>query len=470
MRVLGRGAVAAGMTKRMATALRHWLKNDGHRGIFTARMRTVARATFATPRSIFAGHRPATFMVSREDFPYLQSFVINDAYAVQNLTVPVFEQGQPFKHLILTGRNGSGKTTVLRAIAAVVKYDSSNSNSSDVIVAYAKSQLEVDTNSKSMKVEYRNAIIKLGKVSVKYTGNSDSALQRLSQAKPQTVVVFFEATRKVQVQDVSTVTKETDLAAQLAQDNSNHSPAALFKQYLVNKKVFQVFEVMEGNENAAHQEAQFFIELEKLLADIFNYPALKLEFVRENFEFYIVLKNNRRVTFNQLSAGFSAFLSILTDLLLRVDLLRKQLKDYTYDPCGFVFIDEPETHLHLEMQYQILPWLTKLFPNLQFIVATHSPAVASSIANATVFDLSTGQALGDEAAGSSYLELMLTHFGVKDEYSNVADAIIADINRIAALPNHAQARQELLALLEEKGRYLSAGLRLEIEAQLVGLE
>ena len=96
--------------------------------------------------------------------------------------------------------------------------------------------------------------------------------------------------------------------------------------------------------------------------------------------------------------------------------------------------------------------------------------MASSIKNATVFDLSTGEAMGDEAAGSSYSELMLTHFGVKDEYSNVADAIIADINRIAALPDHAQARQEFLTLLEERGRYMSPGLRLEVEAQLIGLE
>ena len=319
-----------------------------------------------------------------------------------------------------------------------------------------------------MVAYYQKQVDSLGKGTENYSGSPDSATQRLIQAKPQTIIAFFEATRKVQVQDVTTISRDADLAAQLVQNPT--APAALFKQYLVNKKVFQVFEVMEGNGALAEQEARFFTELEKLLADIFSYPDLKLEFVRENFEFYIHLAEGRRVTFNHLSAGFSAFLSILTDLLLRVDLLRKELKDYRYDPCGFVFIDEPETHLHLEMQYQILPWLTRLFPNLQFIVATHSPAVASSIKNATVFDLSTGEVMGDEAAGSSYSELMLTHFGVKDEYSNVADAIIADINRIAALPDHAQARQEFLTLLEERGRYMSPGLRLEVEAQLIGLE
>ena len=319
--------------------------------------------------------------------------------------MPVFEPGEPFKHLILTGRNGSGKTTVLRAIADVVRHDSSNAPNSAAIVARAKYQLATGTQPQNHVDHYRQQIDSLGKITANYSGSPDSATQRFIQAKPQTIIAFFEATRKVQVQDVTTISRDADLAAQLVQNPT--APAALFKQYLVNKKVFQVFEVMEGNGALAEQEARFFTRLEKLLADIFSYPDLKLEFVRENFEFYIHLAEGRRVTFNHLSAGFSAFLSILTDLLLRVDLLRKELKDYRYDPCGFVFIDEPETHLHLEMQYQILPWLTRLFPNLQFIVATHSPAVASSIKNATVFDLSTGEVMGDEAAGSSYSELML---------------------------------------------------------------
>lgn len=403
-------------------------------------------------------------MIQRGDFPYLQSFVINDAYAVKNMTVPVFGPGEPFKHLILTGRNGSGKTTVLRALAEVVKFDSTELESAAMRVKAYRANLLKEYETSETIAWLKSRIDRLGKTTIAY-----SALeQELVATQSQTIIAFFEAARKVQVQEVTTISRDADLAAELIQNPT--SPATLFKQYLVNKKVFQVFEVMEGNEALAQQEAQFFTELEKLLADIFSYPALKLEFVRENFEFYIHLAEGRRVTFNHLSAGYSAFLSILTDLLLRVDLLRKELKDYRYDPCGFVFIDEPETHLHLEMQYQILPWLTRLFPNLQFIVATHSPAVASSIKNATVFDLSTGEALGDEAAGSSYSELMLTHFGVKDEYSNVADAILADINRIAALPDPTRARQEFLTLLEERGRYMSAGLRLEVEAQLIGLE
>ena len=148
--------------------------------------------------------------------------------------MPVFAPSEPFKHLILTGRNGSGKTTVLRAIADVVRHDTSNGRNSAIIVAEAKNQLATDAQPQSMVNHYQQQINALGKVIIDYSGNSINATQRLIQAKPQTVIAFFEATRKVQVQEVTTVTKETDLAAQLVQ--SPASPASLFKQYLVNKK------------------------------------------------------------------------------------------------------------------------------------------------------------------------------------------------------------------------------------------
>ena len=40
---------------------------------------------------------------------------------------------------------------------------------------------------------------------------------------------------------------------------------------------------------------------------------------------------------------------------------------------GIVVIDEIDLHLHTELQYNVLPKLIKLFPNVQFIISTHSP-------------------------------------------------------------------------------------------------
>lgn len=52
-----------------------------------------------------------------------------------------------------------------------------------------------------------------------------------------------------------------------------------------------------------------------------------------------------------------------------------------------VTIDEPENHLHPTMQRSLLRRLLDTFPQAQFIVATHSPFVVSSVRDSNVFVL-----------------------------------------------------------------------------------
>lgn len=54
---------------------------------------------------------------------------------------------------------------------------------------------------------------------------------------------------------------------------------------------------------------------------------------------------------------------------------------------GVVLIDEIETHLHLALQRKIMPILIHLFPNIQFIVTTHSPFILNFINNTVIYDL-----------------------------------------------------------------------------------
>lgn len=52
-----------------------------------------------------------------------------------------------------------------------------------------------------------------------------------------------------------------------------------------------------------------------------------------------------------------------------------------------VTIDEPENHLHPAMQRTILPLLVDAFPNVQFIVATHSPFIVASRSDSIIYAL-----------------------------------------------------------------------------------
>ena len=64
----------------------------------------------------------------------------------------------------------------------------------------------------------------------------------------------------------------------------------------------------------------------------------------------------------------------------------------------------------------------------------HSPAVISSIKNATIYDLSTQKTVADWVVGSSYSELMMVHFGLDNEFSNIADEIIANTQTLVDNP------------------------------------
>jgi predicted ATP-dependent endonuclease of OLD family len=75
-----------------------------------------------------------------------------------------------------------------------------------------------------------------------------------------------------------------------------------------------------------------------------------------------------------------------------------------------VLIDEIETHLHLELQEIILPFLCEMFPRIQFIVATHSPAVISSVEDAVVYDLRKREPVSSaDLQGIRYGTLMTSH-------------------------------------------------------------
>ena len=58
-----------------------------------------------------------------------------------------------------------------------------------------------------------------------------------------------------------------------------------------------------------------------------------------------------------------------------------------YEEEGIVLIDELETHLHVELQRKILPFLTEFFPRIQFIITTHSAYILNSISYACIYDL-----------------------------------------------------------------------------------
>ena len=53
-------------------------------------------------------------------FPYIKQIKVNDCYAYQNFSIP-HEPLDTYRHIILTGKNGSGKTTILNRVAFLLE-------------------------------------------------------------------------------------------------------------------------------------------------------------------------------------------------------------------------------------------------------------------------------------------------------------------------------------------------------------
>ena len=417
-------------------------------------------------------------MITPEEFPYIKSLYINDCYAYKDFNVELHDY-KPFSHLILTGKNGSGKSTILKTIDRYFSIWRGIRHQNYIVtinnpikhLARLKSSIVDQKKTKGVHssevINTQTEIDFLDRIALSYKREVEDLW---IQNKATALYAFFQAKRVSEVSQVNTVTREVDFVNQLLGDDTSETFVKKFKQYLVNKKVYQAFDQIDNNKNQLFESEYFFNKLTIAFRSIFEDVNLSLVFVRESFEFFLQLSDGRQLTFDVLSEGYSALLNIFMDLFMRVDLIRKQVGDYSYDPCGIVLIDEPETHLHLQLQEQVLPLLTSLFPNVQFIVATHSPAVIASIKNATIFDLTTKESRGsEETVGRSYSELMRAHFGLNNEYSGIADELFGKVDQL--IKGHRNQPEQLKMKLQqffvENEPYLSPTFRVELESMIL---
>lgn len=91
-----------------------------------------------------------------------------------------------------------------------------------------------------------------------------------------------------------------------------------------------------------------------------------------------VKKNGVEYSVDQLSDGEKCTLALFGDLARRLALANPALVN-PLEGEGVVLIDEIELHMHPRWQRRILPVLHKTFPNIQFIVTTHSPQVLGEV-------------------------------------------------------------------------------------------
>ncbi len=112
---------------------------------------------------------------------------------------------------------------------------------------------------------------------------------------------------------------------------------------------------------------------------------------------------------SNLSAGYQSLLWVVMNLAYRMALLNPEYTKNFNDIPGIVIIDEVDMHLHPKWQWNIVKALEETFPNMQFILATHSPIVISSCNNEKLIKITEEQEVFylDHAYGYSVQDVLM---------------------------------------------------------------
>lgn len=306
---------------------------------------------------------------------FIKNIHINQLFHLNDFDIPI--ANEKFPHLIITGKNGSGKTILLNAVSDFLD----NAKNEQTENLHSKVDLQSDL---------------LGSVIEKYN-------------KGEFIIAFYQADRKVKMTEPKNPTKPI----YNKKGNVKDTATSQFLNFLSDLKIQEALARNEKQTKEADEIGAWFFDFENLLRQIYQDNNLKLEFNYRDYSFKISTEG-KLFKFTEVSDGFAAVLDIVADLILKMQDDNSLTRAYQKE--GIVLIDEIETHLHLELQKVIMPLLTKVFPNIQFIITTHSPFVLSSMPNAMAYDLEHREVL-DDLTEYSYEALAEGYFGVKTQSS-----------------------------------------------------
>ena len=358
---------------------------------------------------------------------WLKSISIRDHFCAPDFDVDLVADGatEP-RHLVLTGPNGSGKTTILDAITQKLKrYDFPKETDNQKLSGEGPTIATVHWYERPTRDDWTEGSFLLTGLSHKRT---------LNVVQP---------------------TGPTTMSHSAAKEEAHLSPQLL--QFLVNQQV-QARLAKEDEPEASQAIFAWFATLEEGLASLFGLPSLTLRFDRHTYSILFVEKDGREYTFDQLPSGFASALGMLAELILRVDARGLERGH----PSGVVIIDEIDAFLHPALQERIMPFLTSMFPRIQFLIATHSPAVATSMRNATVVALASGYSFdAQDLVGTPYGQLLTTLFGIPTD---------VDLETTKELEHLKRLTEQSTRSDSEEQEYRDLALRLQRTNNPVALE
>ena len=313
---------------------------------------------------------------------------------------------------VFLGENGSGKSTVIESIVIMLSWLVNRLKGSASTSGYPISEKNIKNGSAFASISL-------------FSRNNDSEIewQLVKVRKTFSNGVLFSHKRLKDFYDSTNLVNLNEFTKSLQAEifeSSERLNLPLFVYYPVSRTVLDIplrirerhsFKLFAAYDHALESGANFrtFFEWFREREDLenenrkylylpkpegFQFPDPQLEAVRKALKVLLpeftdltvrrsplrmeVKKNGKKFTIDQLSDGEKCLMAMVGDLARRMAIANPVREDPLAGD-GVVLIDEIDLHLHPKWQRMVVPKLTEVFPNCQFVISTHSPHVITHV-------------------------------------------------------------------------------------------
>ena len=320
----------------------------------------------------------------------IQTLTLQNFRGIENMSLSL----QP-SLTVIAAVNGGGKTTTLDALAMLLswltartKRDSGNGRhiaDSDIKSGTKYSELVLQTSfgewsisklRKGKNKEVKNNLATLAGIVSEYR-------HHLEAASSLPVFASYSVDRAVHSDDFP---KRTRIKHEF-------DPISLYDEFPSATAKFRLFfEWFREREDIENENRRFIRGMSE--TDPVEFLDRQLQSVRTALEQFlpeyrdfrikrqplgmVVTKEHQELSIDSLSMGETCFIALVGDIARRLAIANPQ----SHNPLkgeGIILIDEIDLHLHPAWQRRAITKLTEVFPNVQFVVTTHSPQILSEV-------------------------------------------------------------------------------------------
>jgi AAA15 family ATPase/GTPase len=296
--------------------------------------------------------------------------IIDQPVYLKNLTVKLFsgindlsfgELPNDTQWIFLTGENGSGKTSILRAITLAL-YPGITDHLSTGETGHYEINAEVYSG---------NTVIQHQLTAYNFTEPRKLMTKGFAAYGASRLIINDRNTQQ-QIPDKEVKKRSTASYSIFHSDGILIDFADeihdLFERMHVTKVKEKLNIIIETLVECIDPLANIILEgideaSEKMIPAAFNCLFQEQDYSEKKFE---------PVTYQQLSSGTKSLIAMIGDMIIRLFRQQPQIYDLA-ELKGIVLIDEIDIHFHPSQQKNLIQALTDSFPKIQFIVTTHSP-------------------------------------------------------------------------------------------------